>query len=144
MTMTTGPQSRHMLFVERTTAALAVVVMAGAFVAASRATATAVAVGAGLMTLNAWALRRISERVQLGSGRTWWIFPGTNFDSSPGFGALVGLVFGIIGGFACRASRAKGGDVAIVPPPRFNLRNLFEMLTAAVLSVASGVMCEKN
>src|SRR5437773_2186966 len=76
MTMTTGPQSRHMLFVERTTAALAVVVMAGAFVAASRATATAVAVGAGLMTLNAWALRRISERVIKRTGDGAGVRPG--------------------------------------------------------------------
>jgi hypothetical protein len=56
-------EPRHLRSVERWTLALAALVIAAATVATSRSTAFAVAVGAGLMSLNAWAIRRIAERV---------------------------------------------------------------------------------
>lgn len=57
--------------------------------------------------------------------------------------ALV-LLFVIIGAIAFSRSVAKGDESAIVPPKKFGLRNLFEMFTEAVLSMASGVMGEAN
>src|SRR5262245_9924438 len=60
------------------------------------------------------------------------------------FGTILVLFFVSIGAFAFSRAVAGGGRDAIVPPPKFNLRNLFEMFTDAIVSVASGVMGEKN
>jgi F-type H+-transporting ATPase subunit a len=57
--------------------------------------------------------------------------------------ALV-LLFVTIGAIAFNRAVSKGGEEAIVPPKKFGLRNLFEMFTEGVLSVASGVMGEAN
>jgi F-type H+-transporting ATPase subunit a len=54
------------------------------------------------------------------------------------------LLFVAIGAFAYSAAVSGGGEKAIVPPGRFNLRNLFELFTDAVMSIAEGVMGEKN
>ncbi len=54
------------------------------------------------------------------------------------------LLFVTIGALAFRREAARGGEKAIVPPAKFTLRNLFEMFTDGVLSVATGVMGEKN
>jgi F-type H+-transporting ATPase subunit a len=57
---------------------------------------------------------------------------------------LVVLLFVTIGAIAFKRSIAKGDESAIVPPKKFGLRNLFEMFTEGVLSIASGVMGEAN
>jgi F-type H+-transporting ATPase subunit a len=54
------------------------------------------------------------------------------------------LIFTCLGAFAFRASTKKGGREAIVPPSKLTLRNMFEMFTDAVMSVATGVMGEAN
>jgi F-type H+-transporting ATPase subunit a len=54
------------------------------------------------------------------------------------------LLFVAIGAIVYSRSVSKGGEAAIVPPGKFNLRNLFEMFTDAILGVAEGVMGEKN
>src|SRR4051812_43227182 len=54
------------------------------------------------------------------------------------------LVFVCIGAIAFRAATAKRDREAIVPPANLTLRNLFEMFTDAVFSVATGVMGEEN
>lgn len=54
------------------------------------------------------------------------------------------LIFAIVGALTFRAAVSGGGRDAIVPPPKLTLRNLFEMFTDSVLSVAVGVMGEKN
>ena len=54
------------------------------------------------------------------------------------------LVFAILGGLAFRSAMARGGREAIVPPSKLTLRNLLEMFTDAVISVANGVMGEQN
>jgi F-type H+-transporting ATPase subunit a len=74
----------------------------------------------------------------------WQMFDASSFTLAHVLGALLVLVFAIIGGMAFRGAVSKGGEAAIVPPPRFNLRNLFEMFTDAVMSTAEGVMGEKN
>ena len=47
---------------ERATLLISAVVIAASFVATSREVALAVAVGAGLMSVNAWAIRKLTER----------------------------------------------------------------------------------
>ncbi len=59
-------------------------------------------------------------------------------------GTLLVLGFVTIGAIAFRSAMARGGEDAIVPPAKFSLRLLFEMFADAVLSVAEGVMGEKN
>ena len=47
---------------ERATLLISAVVIAASFVATSREVALAVAAGAGLMSVNAWAIRKLTER----------------------------------------------------------------------------------
>jgi F-type H+-transporting ATPase subunit a len=74
----------------------------------------------------------------------WQMFGDSYFTMAHVYGALLVLGFVIVGSLAYRRAVAGGGDDAIVPPPRFNLRNLFEMFTDAVNSTAEGVMGAKN
>jgi F-type H+-transporting ATPase subunit a len=57
--------------------------------------------------------------------------------------ALV-VLFLAIGALVFKREVSRSDERAIVPPGRFNLRNLFEMFTDAVLNMAEGVMGEKN
>ncbi len=70
-------------------------------------------------------------------------FP-TAFSLTHVFSVAMVLVFVTIGAIAFKSSVGKGGEKAIVPPSRFNLRNLMEMFSDAIMSVATGVMGEKN
>ena len=74
----------------------------------------------------------------------WQLFQDSAFTMAHVYGAL--LVFGFVtfGALTYRRAVAGGGDGAVVPPERFDLRNLFEMFTEAVMSVAEGVMGRDN
>jgi hypothetical protein len=61
-------EPRHLHVVERWTLGLAALVIAAAFVATSRQTAFAVTAGAGLMALNAWSIRKITDRAFRSAG----------------------------------------------------------------------------
>jgi F-type H+-transporting ATPase subunit a len=74
----------------------------------------------------------------------WQMFGDSNFTLAHVFGALLVFAFVVVGALAYRGAVARGGDDAIVPPPRFSLRNLVEMFTDAVLGIAEGVMGAKN
>jgi F-type H+-transporting ATPase subunit a len=69
---------------------------------------------------------------------------GTAFSITHVLSVAMVLVFVTIGALAFRRAIARGGEHAIVPPSKFNLRNLFEMFSDAVLNVAEGVMGEAN
>ena len=58
--------------------------------------------------------------------------------------ALLVALFLIVGAFVYRGAVSRGGKDALVPPPKFNLRNLFEMFCDGVLSTMEGVMGKKN
>lgn len=88
-------------------------------------------------------LKEIAE-VHLGRQTKWQMFQESSFSLSHVLGALLVLLFVLAGALAYHRAVSKGGDDAIVPPPQFNLRNLFEMFTEAVLGIATGVMGEKN
>jgi F-type H+-transporting ATPase subunit a len=70
-------------------------------------------------------------------------FPSA-FSMTHVWGTVMVLLFVSIGAFAFSRAVAGGGRDAIVPPATFNLRNLFEMFTDAIVNVATGVMGEKN
>ena len=56
-------QPRHLLIVERWTLILAAIAIAAATVLAPRATTFALTVGAAMMCLNAYAIRRLAQRL---------------------------------------------------------------------------------
>ncbi len=74
----------------------------------------------------------------------WQMFGDSYFTLAHVYGAVLVLLFALVGGLAYRSAVAKGGEAALVPPPKFNLRNLFEMFTDAVVSTAEGVMGEHH
>jgi F-type H+-transporting ATPase subunit a len=96
-----------------------------------------------LYSLPGWA--NLSAALQQQLGRTSGLeqFP-THWTLTPVLGALLVALLVVYGALRFRASVARGGDAAIVPPPRFGLRNLFEMLTDAIYSTMVGVMGEDN
>ena len=79
------------------------------------------------------------RRDQLGVAQ----FP-SSFSMTHVFATGLVLLFVTVAALVFRSAIAGGGTQAIVPPSRFNLRNLVEMFTDAVLGVAEGVMGEKN
>jgi hypothetical protein len=83
--------TKHLHAVEKTTLLLAAVVTAVAILALDRRMAFGVVVGAGLMALNAWALRRIADRMKITRrpGATILLF---NLKMA----LLIALVFAII------------------------------------------------
>jgi F-type H+-transporting ATPase subunit a len=70
-------------------------------------------------------------------------FP-TAFSITHVVSAAFVVLFCIVGAMSFSRAVSAGGEGAIVPPRKWNLRNLFEMFTDAVLSVGEGVMGEKN
>ena len=87
---------------------------------------------------------KLAAQLALGREWKWQMFQDTHFSLAHVFGALLVLLLAIAGGIAYRSATAKGGDDAVIPPPVFNLRNLFEMFTEAVVGIAEGVMGAKN
>ncbi|MCU1279941.1 MAG: synthase subunit [bacterium] len=71
------------------------------------------------------------------------MFPSA-FSLTHVFEVLCVLIFATVGAFAFRAATTTSDRSAIVPPPKLTLRNVFEMFTDAVMSVANSVMGEQN
>jgi F-type H+-transporting ATPase subunit a len=84
------------------------------------------------------------EEVGQGFYFRWQMFGPSHFTLAHVYGATLVVLFALIGGIAFRRAVTKGDEAAMVPPPRFSLRNLFEMFTDAVMSVATDVMGPKN
>jgi F-type H+-transporting ATPase subunit a len=81
----------------------------------------------------------------LGRDWKWLMFQDTHFDLWHVAGALLVLAFVTVAALTYhRAATAQSSDDRIVPPATFNLRNLVEMLTETVMSVAVGVMGKHN
>ena len=70
----------------------------------------------------------------------WQMFDASYFTIAHVLGALLVVVFAIVGGLAFNRAVAAGGEAAIVPPARLSLRNLFELFSDAVYSTAEGVL----
>ncbi len=58
--------------------------------------------------------------------------------------ALSVMLFVIVGALKFRAATSGGGQAALVPPAKFNLRNVFELICDATFGLMEGVMGEKN
>jgi F-type H+-transporting ATPase subunit a len=90
-------------------------------------------------------LHNLTEFASQYLGRTKGLdqFP-TGFTMTHVYSVALVLLFVTIGSLVFSAKMAKGGRDAIVPPRKFNLRNLFEMFTDAILGIAEGVMGHHN
>lgn len=71
-------------------------------------------------------------------------FTDSEFGLTHVLSVLLVLLFVTTGALSFRAAARRGSEEAIVPPPRFSLRNLFEMLGDAIFGITSSVMGEKN
>lgn len=81
-----------------------------------------------------------------GTARPWQFGPfgDSEFGVAHVLSAMLVSLFLIFGAFAYAGSLKRADKGGIVPPARFNLRNLFELFAEAVLGVAEGVMGKKN
>ncbi len=103
-----------------------------------------------LYNLEGWRRLHAFLEHQLGRGPGTahpWKFAmlsDTHFTLAHVLSSLLVAIFLIFGAVAYRRMVARRGREALVPPSRFNLRNLFEMFCDAVLSTMEGVMGKKN
>jgi F-type H+-transporting ATPase subunit a len=89
------------------------------------------------------ALRENLSHV-LGRDWTWQMFQTTHFQLDHVMGALLVFAFLIFGAARYAVAVGGSGDAGLVPPPKFGLRNLFEMLSDTIFNLMSSVMGEKN
>jgi F-type H+-transporting ATPase subunit a len=75
---------------------------------------------------------------------TWQMFQATHFEITHVLSAILVVAFLIFGAARYSAAVSGSGDAGLVPPPRFGLRNLFEMLTDTVFGLMEGVMGDKE
>ena len=94
--------------------------------------------------LEGW--RNFSADVQGSLGRNWQalMFSDTHWTLSHVLFSMVVLAFVAFGARRFYAGVKAGGLASVVPPARLNVRNLFEMLCDVIMSLAVGVMGEKN
>jgi F-type H+-transporting ATPase subunit a len=83
---------------------------------------------------------RENLHVYLGRRWTWTVFQETHFEIGHVMGGLLVLVFLALGALRYRAAVGATGDGGLVPPPRFGLRNLFELLADTVYGLMEGVL----
>jgi F-type H+-transporting ATPase subunit a len=80
----------------------------------------------------------------LGREWTWQMFQATHFQLDHVFGALLVFVFLAFGAYRYAVTVNGAADAGLVPPPRFGLRNLFEMLADTIFGLMVSVMGEKE
>ncbi len=71
-------------------------------------------------------------------------FGDSHFTLTHVLSALLVLSFVIVGALSFATAMRRGGEVAIVPPARFSLRNLFELLGDALWNLTRNIMGDKN
>lgn len=80
----------------------------------------------------------------LGRDWTWQMFQDTHFELSHMLGALLVALFLLYGAVRYLGQIRRSSDGGVVPPPRFGMRNLFEMLTDVIYGLMRSVMSEKE
>ena len=83
-------------------------------------------------------------QIYLGRRWTWQMFQATHFQIDHVLGALLVVLFLAFGATRYAAAVGGAGDAGLVPPPRFGLRNLFEMLSDTIFGLMVSVMGEKE
>lgn len=75
---------------------------------------------------------------------TWQMFQTTHFQIDHVLGAVLVFLFLSYGAGKYAVAVGRSGDAGLVPPPRFGLRNLFEMLSDTIFNLMASVMGEKE
>jgi F-type H+-transporting ATPase subunit a len=74
---------------------------------------------------------------------TWQVFQTTHFQLDHVLGAVVVLLFLVFGAVRYRSAVSASGDAGLLPPARFGLRGLFEVLADMIFNLMSSVMGDK-
>lgn len=90
--------------------------------------------------------RNFSGSVQGSLGRNWKLlmFDQTHWTLTHVLFAMVVLAVVSFGALRFHAGVKDGGLASVVPPAKLNVRNIFEMMCDVIMSLAVGVMGEKN
>jgi F-type H+-transporting ATPase subunit a len=83
-------------------------------------------------------------RESLGRGWQWLLFQETHWTVTHIMVALVVMMWIAFGAFRFRSAVVGGGQGALVPPRKLNVRNIFELLCDVTFGMVVGVMGEKN
>lgn len=94
--------------------------------------------------LPGYATLRENLQHLLGRDWTWQMLQTTHFQLDHVAGALLVFLFLIFGAARYAVAVGGSGDAGLVPPPRFGLRNLFEMLSDTIFNLVASVMGEKE
>ena len=99
----------------------------------------------GLANLIAWAKQYLGrEDPSQGFFFQGGPFVDSHFNLTHVFSALLVLAFVTLGAMSFSSAMRKGGDEAIVPPAKFSLRNLFEVVGDALWNLTRNIMGEQN
>ena len=90
--------------------------------------------------------RTLHENLQhyLGREWTWQMFQATHFQLDHVFGGMLVLLFLAYGAVRYAATVNRAADAGLVPPARFGMRNLFEMLSDTIFNLMASVMGDKE
>jgi F-type H+-transporting ATPase subunit a len=90
--------------------------------------------------------RTLHENLQhyLGREWTWQMFQATHFQLDHVFGGILVLLFLAYGAVRYAAKVNRAADAGLVPPARFGMRNLFEMLSDTIFNLMASVMGDKE
>jgi F-type H+-transporting ATPase subunit a len=91
-----------------------------------------------------WRDFSYSLQGKLGREWQWAIFQETYFTLTHVMVGLLVALFVVFGASRFYAGVRGGGTAALIPPRRFNLRAMFELLCDAVFGIMVNVMGEKN
>jgi F-type H+-transporting ATPase subunit a len=80
----------------------------------------------------------------LGREWTWQMFQATHFQLDHVMGGLLVFAFLAYGAIRYAGTMRRSPDGGLVPPPRFGMRNLFEMLSDTIFNLMVSVMGEKE
>ena len=99
----------------------------------------------GLANLIAWAKQYLGrEDPSQGFFFQGGPFVDSHFNLTHVFSALLVLAFVTLGAMSFSSAMRRGGDDAIVPPAKFSLRNLFEVVGDALWNLTRNIMGEQN
>ena len=99
----------------------------------------------GLANLIAWAKQYLGrEDPSQGFFFQGGPFVDSHFNLTHVFSALLVLAFVTFGAMSFSSAMRRGGDEAIVPPAKFSLRNLFEVVGDALWNLTRNIMGEEN
>lgn len=94
--------------------------------------------------LPGYATLQANLGIYLGREWTWQVFQATHFDLTHVFGGLVVLGFLAFGAMRYARAVRRTDDAGLIPPARFGLRNLFEVLGEIIYGLMETVMGPKD